>query len=352
MKILLAGGYGFFEYEEVYARSLESMGVDVIRFSWTTYFKGLIGRIEQRLIIPGWATQRFERDLLAFARDNRPDVIWIWRGLQVRPQLVSQLKQKTGAIMISYGVDDTFNPAYDAHSWFLRPNIWKWFIASIKEYDINFVYRPVNIEEYKMHGAARVELLLPSFIRDRHREVVLSNQEKELYECDIVFVGHYEPDGRDECLRLLVEKGFDVKLWGSNLEWTRNVLGNLYYEKLAPIHKVEGDEYAKALSGAKVCLCFLSKLNRDTYTRRCFEIPACGKVMLAERTDDLLEFFKEDEEACFFSTTEELVSKAQWLIDNPDIRERIAKAGQRRVWVDGHDAESRAKTLLEHIKST
>ena len=99
-------------------------------------------------------------------------------------------------------------------------------------------------------------------------------------------------------------------------------------------------------------MCFLSKLNRDTYTRRCFEIPACGKVMLAERTDDLVQFFKEDEEACFFSTTEELVRKAQWLIDNPDIRERIAQAGLRRVWADGHDAETRANMFLEPIRST
>jgi spore maturation protein CgeB len=74
--------------------------------------------------------------------------------------------------------------------------------------------------------------------------------------------------------------------------------------------------------------------------------------MLAERTDDLMHFFKEDEEACFFSTTEELVRKALWLINNPDIRERIAQAGMRRVWADGHDVESRAKSFLKHICSS
>ena len=123
------------------------------------------------------------------------------------------------------------------------------------------------------------------------------------------------------------------------------------YDQLVPIVPAEGDAYGKALCGAKVCLCFLSKLNRDTYTRRCFEIPACGKVMLAERTDDLMQFFKEDEEACFFSSPEELVLKAQWLINSPDIRECIAQAGLRRIWADGHDVARRAKYFLSEVNT-
>jgi len=114
---------------------------------------------------------------------------------------------------------------------------------------------------------------------------------------------------------------------------------------------VEGSEYAKALCGANVCLAFLSKLNRDTYTRRCFEIPACGRVMLAERTSDLLRMFIEDKEACFFSSTDELIIKAKWLIDNPAIALQIAQAGMRRVWVDGHDVKSRVEEFLCAIQT-
>ncbi|WGU68927.1 glycosyltransferase [Capnocytophaga canimorsus] len=45
---------------------------------------------------------------------------------------------------------------------------------------------------------------------------------------------------------------------------------------------------------------FLSKLNNDQYTRRCFEIPACGTMMLSERTPTLQEFYTENEEIVFF----------------------------------------------------
>lgn len=186
------------------------------------------------------------------------------------------------------------------------------------------------------------------FVPDIHRPLVLAKDELQRYQTDVVFVGHYEPDGREKSIQALAYSGIKIKLWGGRY-WNRAVLGTLY-DHLAPIVHAEGEEYVKALCGAKVCLCFLSKLNRDTYTRRCFEIPACGRVMLAERTDDLLQLFNENEEACFFSSNEELVEKAQWLIDNPDIREQIARAGLRRVWADGHDVGSRAQSFLSAIE--
>ena len=180
-----------------------------------------------------------------------------------------------------------------------------------------------------------------------HRPVSLTQDEHKRFGCDVVFVGHYEPDGRENYLRALVDAGLSVKLYGGGY-WTKQVLGNLY-DYFAPIVPAEGENYAKALCGAKVCLAFLSKLNRDTYTRRCFEIPACGRVMLAERTDDLLGMFKENKEACFFSSREELVAKARWLVANPEIRDKIAQAGLRRVWADGHDVKSRAAAFLSAL---
>jgi glycosyltransferase involved in cell wall biosynthesis len=191
------------------------------------------------------------------------------------------------------------------------------------------------------------QIMLPYFMPWQNRPISLSSNDTQQFSTEVVFVGHYEPDGREQSIRALVDAGIRVKLWGGHY-WSRKVLGDLY-PKLAPIVPAEGDDYAKALCGAKICLCFLSKLNRDTYTRRCFEIPACGRVMLAQRTDDLLNMFKEDEEACFFSSNEELVAKAKWLLANPDIRERIAQAGLRRVWADGHDVNSRARQFLEVI---
>ncbi len=67
-----------------------------------------------------------------------------------------------------------------------------------------------------------------------------------------------------------------------------------------PIKPVTGIEYNYAICGSKITLCFLSKINSDTYTRRNFEVPAMGKLMLSEYSQDLEIIFKENEEMVFF----------------------------------------------------
>ena len=252
-----------------------------------------------------------------------------------------------GGIAISYNNDDPFGPSVHGNVPWHHHFLWHWYIKSLKHYPYNLFYRQKNLPEAVAHGAQHADVLMPYFMPWQDRPVTLTENEADRFGCDVAFVGHYEPDGREKCLRALVDAGLRVKLYGGGY-WNRQVLGNLY-DYFSPIVAAEGEDYAKALCGAKVCLAFLSKLNRDTYTRRCFEIPACGRVMLAERTDDLLKMFKEDEEACFFVSQEELVIKAKWLVENPNIRERIAQAGLRRVWADRHDVRSRAAQFIAMV---
>ena len=348
MKILFSGGYHFFWYEDVCAHVLESMGMKVARFSWSRYFTGLAGRIERRLMLAGPTTKRFERDLLAAARLRRPDVIWIWRGTHIRPQLLSRLKRETGALLVSYNNDDPFAPGYDKIARWLKPNIWRLFVRSIQEYDINFVFRPANIPEYRLHGAKQVELLLPYFIREIHRPLVLSDSEQSQYGCDLVFVGHHEDDGRVGYLRALVVQGYSLRLFGNG--WPTAAVREIYGADVT-VRPVYGEEYVRALCGAKLCLSFLSRLNRDTYTRRSFEIPACGKVMVGERTADLQALFREGKEAAYFSSVEEMLVVVAELLADDDKRRAMELAARQRSVSEGFDVHGRMKHWLETVEN-
>ena len=57
--------------------------------------------------------------------------------------------------------------------------------------------------------------------------------------------------------------------------------------------------------------------------------------------------FTDGEEAVFFSSKEELREKALWLLSNPQEIQRIAEAGRKRVYADGHDVVSCARTFVE-----
>ncbi len=297
--------------------------------------------------ILGPAMLRFNRALLRFLNRERADLLLAWRCTHLLPSTIKTINAM-GIVTASYNNDDPFGPAVHSNVPWHHHFLWFWYLRGLKYYQLNFFYRQVNVAEAMQRGALHTDVLKPYFIPWQDRPVKLTEDEMKRFGCDVVFAGHYEPDDRMNHLRAMVQSGLSVKVFGGGY-WTTKVLGDLY-SYFAPIVPAEGDDYTKALCGAKVCLAFLSKLNRDTYTRRCFEIPACGRVMLVERTNDLLSMFVEDKEACFFSSSEELVAKAKWLVENPDIADKIAQAGLQRVWADGHDVKSRAAEFIAAIQ--
>jgi len=349
MKMIIIGEWAWSIYEEAFAQGLRDSGIEVSALTTSNFFKGSWGRIQKKIPFPGPGLLCLNRAVVAAVKEQQPDLVLFWRPTHVLPKTISMVKSM-GVRTVSYNNDDPFGPKAHGNVPWHHHFLWHWYMKCLPLLEYNFFYRKINCVEAKEHGVRHAEVLLPYYIPWQDRPVQLTAAELRRYETEVVFVGHYEPDGREGSIRALVNAGIRVKLWGGHY-WSSTVLGDLF-ANLSPIVPAEGSDYAKALCGAKVCLCFLSKLNRDTYTRRCFEIPACGKVMLAERTNELMQFFKEDEEACFFSSPEELVSKTQWLIKNPDIRERIAQAGLRRVWADGHDVASRAKYFLSVVNKS
>jgi spore maturation protein CgeB len=101
-----------------------------------------------------------------------------------------------------------------------------------------------------------------------------------------------------------------------------------------------------ALACSKIALSLNRKANRDTHVMRTFEIPACGAFFLAERTDEQLGMFVEDQEAVFFNGTDELLEKTTFYLRHPEARQKIAHAGYRRVTSGRNTYRDRALQLL------
>ena len=117
-----------------------------------------------------------------------------------------------------------------------------------------------------------------------------------------------------------------------------------------PVSYLQGKDYSDAVRSAPIALCFLSKLNKDTYTRRCFEIPAIGAALFSEYSDDLASIFIEDEEAVFFKNKDELVAKVKYYLSNRDKLNLICARGQQRVIQDGHDIYSRLNDVVKMVE--
>jgi spore maturation protein CgeB len=339
-KILIVRG-AFYQdiYEDAWCRALRFIGREVTIFDSHSYCLPFIfGRLERRFLRgPGIA--RLKSTLLNYARRERPSVTLLYQGHYFDREFVSELSRWT--FVAGYHNDDPFGNRGSLRQYRL-------LLPALDAYSGFHVYRPVNVAEAFALGVKNVGLLMPYFLPWADFPRDLSLLARRQWEADVVFAGHAENDIRIDSLSSAVLAGYRVKLYGDSSEWGR-LLRNSIFDKLHPIYKVVGDDYRSALCGAKIAACFLSKWNRDVYTRRVFEIPACGVFMLAERTDALLELFREGVEAEYFSSAEEFVEKVGFYIRHDGLRSRIAQAGMLKVRSGGHSVIDRMRQWTRDI---
>ncbi len=353
MKILVAGDWHSELHEEAVAHALETLGHTVERFAWHGYFSVTGRSVSARLLklwcraqnkyLWGGRVDQLNRDLLNMAKRFQPDAVFIYRGTHVFPQTLRALRSAVpGVVLAGYNNDDPFAPGH-------VPGLWRHFIAGLPELDLALAYRHANLDGFRRAGARRVELLRSWYIPERNHPIELSAEERERFGCDVVFIGHYEPDSRLACLEAVVGAGYQVRLYGPNYEWEPVLKEHPVLSRLLPVKLVWGDEYNLALCGAKIALVFLSKLNRDTYTRRSFEIPATGTLMLSEYTDDLAGLFRPDIEALYFKSIPEFIERLNMAMRDEKKRLAIARSGLKRVREDRHHVGARMEELIHWI---
>jgi spore maturation protein CgeB len=167
---------------------------------------------------------------------------------------------------------------------------------------------------------------------------------------DVVFVGTWEAERCKQLEALVVAIPARYSIWGTQWEKVNSSspLHPFLHHKPALM-----DDMAKAVHGAKVSLAFLRKENRDDYTQRSFEIPACGGVLLGERTKRHQGFYREGKDAEFFDadSINELVAKVSLLLSDHDHREMIRRSGRSALLQQKHTYEDRLNRLIEIYSS-
>ncbi len=355
MRILVAGEWRWPWYQEAFADALGSLGHEACPFGWAElfydglggdrepHFKNIVSRLQNRLLL-GPLVSRLNRRLVNAVDRLRPDIVLLYNAHHVLSRTLRKIKRVSPDMVIAQYLND--NPFSDNAAAFL----WRHVKRSIPLCDVHFIYRHANAEPIRRHGGKNVYLLRSYFVPHQDfREEPGPGDER--FSCDVVFAGHYEDDGRVEALEKVAASGVKLNLFGGGWQRAlRKIAQESPLRRLFPVRPAFGREYRLAISGAKIALCFLSKLNRDTYTRRCFQVPAMGTFLLSEYTPDLAELFTEGEDIEFFRSPQEMLQKIERYQKNDTERELIADNGCRRVHGDGHDVVSRAKRLLAAVR--
>jgi hypothetical protein len=226
-------------------------------------------------------------------------------------------------------------------------NSWPVLKRTVPLYDVFFVQRKVNIEELKSKGAKRVELCYRSFDPAYNRPVILKEPDIVKYHAPVGFVGTYE-NIRASYVAHLIQNNIPVSVTGN--DWPKGE----YWDIIKPFYRgpsVYGEEYIKTINGMDIALHFLRHGNRDEQDSRTFEIPACKVFMLAEASELHKQLFIENEEAVFFTSKDELLSKVEYYMTAEEERSRIALGGYNRCINGGYDHQSRMENVLLTINS-
>ena len=238
--------------------------------------RGLMSRTNE---LVDW--RRANHKLLAGVRSFRPDLVWVDKGLLIRPWVLQRVRGLYPLVsLVHYSPDDMMNPFNQS----------KLYLAGIPVYHLHVTTKSYNIKELKEIGARHVIFVGNAFDESVHFPRELSSAELAEYKCYVGFVGGFEAE-RFATMQYLARNGVDVVFRCP--DWSHFKRRYEVTKGLTVIERwyVE-DDYAKVVSATKVNLGFLRKCNRDRQTTRSVEIPACGGFMLAERTNEHSELFK------------------------------------------------------------
>jgi spore maturation protein CgeB len=222
--------------------------------------------------------------------------------------------------------------------------------AAIPAYDQILTTREVNVDEIRPLNP-RVEFFPFAYDPSIHRPVPIPPDETDKWIVDVTFVGTYASQRASLLERLVTAVPARYAVYGGSWHKLRRSSPLRRYVRFNPVLL---DDQAKALGGAKVALGFLRKENRDDYTQRTFEIPACGGLLLAERTERHSALYREGVEAEFFDPDrpDELIDKVSVLLADESRRERIRQAGVAAVSRLPHTYDHRIARVLELYRGT
>jgi len=335
--IMVVGVFHYHWYAEACAKALENLGIKVHRLDlWRYHTKGILGRI-QRWFDFGPLVKNINNIVIKEVQLHKPEITFFYNVIHLRPATLQFLSSYTW--VAGYANDNPFG----GYSWRYQ---WRTFRNTIPYYHSWHIYRESNINEFKTFGARNVHLLMSYYLPWEVNKECLQPRSDFIY--DVSFVGHCEADGRVDYIQSLINEGISVRIFGNPSRWKRYLPGKTL-RKLPPIKEVSHERYREIVRRSKICLVFLSRQNRDQYTRRCFEIPSWGGFMMCQRTSFLKKLYKEGFEAEFFSTVPELVSKCHYYLFNDIQREHIAQQGQKKCFSEKHDVVSRMKQWLDDI---
>jgi spore maturation protein CgeB len=190
-------------------------------------------------------------------------------------------------------------------------------------------------------GAKRATYLPFAADTELHQPVTLTGR-GQLFAHDVTFIGSWRVE-REEILTQLAD--YDLAVWGNDY-WQKRTQPRSPLKQKWGGRTLIGAEFAQACAQSKIMLNIMDAISWPGPNMRTFELPACAAFALAERSDPILDLFREGETIECFADAAEARDKIDYYLTHDAARERIARAAYEFVTQAGHTYRDRVETLL------
>ena len=286
--------------DNVFAKGLEANGYKVTRFDYR-------------------ATQSPDSDLIDRANDIRPDLFWFGKCERIQPSTLYRLRQTfPNATFVKWAADVREMPT--SHDLGHNQHI-DWFFGTFGGDYLKAHLTP------NMKGVCSILTFTDSDFYKKRKKVPNELQS------DLLWTGRRgfgDNPMRNEIIDYLSSRDDSLVVGLTN--WF-------------------GDpEYLYAINGAKIGVGSNSFNRRKYSSDRLGNYMACGTFYLTQYIEGLEECFERGKHLDWFETIDEMEEKICFYLENDDLREKIARDGQRKI-LKYFDHKPLVANLLEVIKT-
>lgn len=221
---------------------------------------------------------------------------------------------------------------------------YRYFTAPLGEYLKGYLEGIIN-SQMKVYGGYLIPEMVSDELLDNMNEVYqkVASDGFQMERRELEYMLAQEVTGRERYLALaLLSKRFGVEVYsGDRDERLKNIVFHGYADYNLQMPKI----FAESRINLNISL----KTIRTGIPLRVLDIMGCGGFVISNYQQEIVEYFHVGEECEVYESLEDLVLKAEFYLNNEEVRQRIAVAGWERVKRD-FSFEERINKLLKGVK--
>lgn len=288
------------------------------------------------------AERELRHEIILQAHRLTPEFLLVFKGRFIMPGTIATLRGM-GVRCYNFYPDVSFR-AHGPH-----------LPRTLVEYDWIFTTKSFGLADMRQQlGMTRASVLMFAFDPDLHNPMQLSERDRQTYSADVSYIGTWSPK-KERLLAEVIRRrpALRVRIWGE--QWYKATESGEPFRRAIPGREVVGAEFVKAICASKINLSIMSEKrvgssSGDQVATRTFSVPACGGFVIHERTDEVLQLFKENEEIVCYEDIDDLISKIDLYVADDQRRTAVAGRGQAMVRAC-HGWDKRIGEILAHHES-